>query len=561
MPVYNEEAAIGGVLEKWVGALDRIGLDYVIRPYNDGSKDGSLAVMRAAAKRFPTVEVRDKANGGHGHTILTGYREAAADGFDWIFQVDSDDEMGPEKFEELWRSRSEKDFLVGIRDGRVQQLPRKIISLVSRLCVRLFYGRSVWDVNTPYRLMRVSAFANFYRSIPLTTFAPNVILSGLAAKHGLRMFETRVPQHDRTTGEVSIRKWKLLKAAVRSFAQTISYAFGVGLPLWWFVVAALTAVGIRFGFSMMAPTYDYDSYEIVADIVRRGGNVYAETERYNYAPVWFNILALLKTIFGSHLRTGLVLLLSAVDVGIAALLWRKRMSLGAFLFLFSPISAYVSGCHNQFDNFAVLVALCACLLLDAERKQGRNSVWPMLLIGFSLTIKHIFVFLPFWFLFETGTRLRKRLVKCALPLLIFALSFVPYIMQDAAFDGWVKNVILYRSQQNGLSWRLGAGACSMPIFVFGMVFAGFLLKERSWFERFTCYTVVLMLLTPAIADQYYAIPVVYCATHVDVFSLLYNFGFVRVLGWLTSGKGNGFVVLLLAISLLVQQRRASKRRK
>ena len=225
MPVYNEQEAIGPVLEKWHKALAALGVDFTIRPYNDGSKDESLRVMRAAAERLPNVDVRDKPNGGHGHTILTGYREAAADGFDWVFQIDSDDEMGPEKFGELWTRRGEYDFLVGIRDGRIQQLPRKIISLVSRLCVRTFYGKSVWDVNTPYRLMRVSAFRGFYSRIPEKTFAPNVILSGLAARHHLRSFETRVPQHDRTTGEVSIKKWKLLKAAMRSFMQTISFAF------------------------------------------------------------------------------------------------------------------------------------------------------------------------------------------------------------------------------------------------------------------------------------------------------------------------------------------------
>ena len=224
MPVYNEQDAIGPVLEKWSKAMDALGVDYVIRPYNDGSKDNSLAVMKSVARDLPSVDVRDKANGGHGNTILTGYREAAADGFDWIFQIDSDDEMGPEKFGELWAKRCDYDFLVGIRDGRVQQLPRKIISFVSRLCVRIFYGKSVWDVNTPYRLMRVSAFKGFYAAIPLTTFAPNVILSGLAARHGLRCYEIRVPQHDRTTGEVSIKKWKLLKAAARSFGQTIRFA-------------------------------------------------------------------------------------------------------------------------------------------------------------------------------------------------------------------------------------------------------------------------------------------------------------------------------------------------
>ena len=224
MPVYNEREAIGPVLVKWSRALDELGIDYVIRPYNDGSKDDSLAVMRDCARTLTHVEVRDKPNGGHGHTILTGYRDAINDGFDWIFQIDSDDEMGPDGFAGLWNKRENHDFLIGIRDGRRQPLPRKIMSFVSRLCVRIFYGRGVWDVNTPYRLMRVSAFRDLIFRIPHRTFAPNVIISGLAAAYGLRSFETRVPQHDRTTGEVSIRKWKLAKAAMKSFTQTIAFA-------------------------------------------------------------------------------------------------------------------------------------------------------------------------------------------------------------------------------------------------------------------------------------------------------------------------------------------------
>jgi glycosyltransferase involved in cell wall biosynthesis len=225
LPVYNEEAVVGDVLWKWDEELGRLGIDYVIRPYNDGSKDESLRVMRDFANAHRRVEVRDKANSGHGPTILTGYRDAVRDGFYWTFQIDSDDEMGPEKFGDIWSRRGDYDFLVGRREGRVQALSRKVVSLFSRLCVRMFYGKSVWDVNSPYRLMRVSAFKEFYDAIPITTFAPNVILSGLAARHHLRCFEIQVPQHDRTTGECSMRNWKLLNAAVRSFIQTISFAF------------------------------------------------------------------------------------------------------------------------------------------------------------------------------------------------------------------------------------------------------------------------------------------------------------------------------------------------
>ncbi|MBQ3387943.1 MAG: glycosyltransferase family 2 protein [Thermoguttaceae bacterium] len=224
IPVYNEEACIVSVLEKWVNELDRLGINYRIDAYNDGSKDNSLKVMREAEPRFGgRVRIHDKPNGGHGNTILTGYLAGCGEA-EWIFQIDSDDEMGPESFSKLWEKREDYDFLVGRRDGRRQPLPRKVMSAVSRLTVRLFYGKSVWDVNTPYRLMRASAFAPIYRLIPLTTFAPNVIITGMAAKRRLRSFECPVPQRDRQTGEVSIKKWKLVKVSLKSFRQTIGFA-------------------------------------------------------------------------------------------------------------------------------------------------------------------------------------------------------------------------------------------------------------------------------------------------------------------------------------------------
>ena len=225
MPVYNEAEAIGPVLKKWMAMLDTLGIRYRIRAYNDGSKDATGKILAEVAEASGgRVLAVDKPNSGHGPTILRGYREAAEDS-EWVFQIDSDDEMGPESFPELWAKREDYDFLVGRRDGRRQPLARKVVSFVSRLSVRLFYGKGIWDVNTPYRLMRAEVFAPFYAQIPDDTFAPNVILSGLAARHRLRLLEIPVPQHDRTTGEVSIKKWKLLKAAARSFAQTILFAF------------------------------------------------------------------------------------------------------------------------------------------------------------------------------------------------------------------------------------------------------------------------------------------------------------------------------------------------
>ena len=225
--VYNEEGAIAAVLDKWLSMLDRlVDVEYRIHVYNDGSKDKTKEILAQYEKgRENKLVVHNKPNSGHGATILLGYQENSRN-YDWLFQVDSDDEMGPELFPDLWARRSNYDFLLGIREGRKQALARKIISFVSRLVVRVFYGKkTVWDVNSPYRLMRSKAFHEIYQKIPRDTFAPNVIISGMVAKCELRYYQQMVPQRDRQTGEVSIKKWKLFKAAVKSFWQTINFAF------------------------------------------------------------------------------------------------------------------------------------------------------------------------------------------------------------------------------------------------------------------------------------------------------------------------------------------------
>ncbi len=225
VPVYNEEEAIGQVLTEWCGLLDHMGMRYQIYAYNDGSKDGTAQVLNDAAVAHPgKVVAINKDNEGHGPTILRGYRDASAR-CQWIFQMDSDNEMGSATFPKLWEARAEKDFLLGQRDGRQQPLPRKVISWVSRMVVSIFYGKSIWDVNAPYRLMRAEKFAPIYQAIPADTFAPNVIISGFVGRHKMRFQEFEVPHQDRQTGEVSIKKWKLLKAAMRSFKQTICFSF------------------------------------------------------------------------------------------------------------------------------------------------------------------------------------------------------------------------------------------------------------------------------------------------------------------------------------------------
>jgi dolichol-phosphate mannosyltransferase len=222
VPVYQEEGAIAGVLADWSATLRSLAIDYRLRVYDDGSRDGTAAILDAHARADDRVEVVHQENRGHGPTILRGYREAESA---WVFQVDGDGEMPAAAFASLWEHRDAYDLLVGDRRDRQSSPVRRLVSASSRLMVRLAFGRGPRDVNAPYRLWRGDALRPLLAHIPGDAFAPNVLLSGLAARAGLRIFETPVPHHGRRTGRGSLDLRRLTSGVLRSARETLATAW------------------------------------------------------------------------------------------------------------------------------------------------------------------------------------------------------------------------------------------------------------------------------------------------------------------------------------------------
>jgi dolichol-phosphate mannosyltransferase len=225
MPVYNEAECICDVLDDWTGELDRLAITYRLIVLNDGSRDATAEALARCANK-PQIQVINKKNSGHGPTILQGYGIAVQEAR-WVFQVDSDNEIKAEQFKKLWTEREKYDAVIGVRDGRQQPFSRKIISWVSRLVVRMFYGQGVIDVNCPFRLMRTEVLKQILQQIPSNTFAPNVAISGFFALRKVGLLNQPVRHTNRQTGEVSIKKMKLLKAAAKSFLQIIQIRLGI----------------------------------------------------------------------------------------------------------------------------------------------------------------------------------------------------------------------------------------------------------------------------------------------------------------------------------------------
>lgn len=223
IPAYNEVDSIAGVIGEWTAELDRLGIDYLLTVYDDGSQDDTEDVVRRLAASHRRVKVERHPNVGHGPTIMRGYREARAE---WVFQVDSDREVRAAAFEQLWRHRDQYDLLMGRRTDRASPLARRVVTSMARTTIRWLFGARIQDVNTPYRLVRRTVLERMVTRIPGGAFAPNVIMSGLAARDGLRVVEYPVQHHVRAAGVTSLSAGRALRMGWRCLREAIAVRLG-----------------------------------------------------------------------------------------------------------------------------------------------------------------------------------------------------------------------------------------------------------------------------------------------------------------------------------------------
>jgi len=220
MPVYNEQACIVSVVRAWREALAALEIDFVMLIVNDGSTDGTADALEEFADD-QRVRILHQANAGHGPAILKGYRQAVQEA-EWVFQCDSDNEMPPEPFAELWSQRDAYDAVFGHRQGRDQGAARRTLTTGARLAVRLLFGPGVRDANVPYRLIRASRLSPVVERIAPQTFAPNVLIAGALIGAQVRIANVAVPYRARQSGR-STPSWRLCKGAARSLRDILRY--------------------------------------------------------------------------------------------------------------------------------------------------------------------------------------------------------------------------------------------------------------------------------------------------------------------------------------------------
>jgi dolichol-phosphate mannosyltransferase len=218
IPVYNGEAEIERCLLKWTDVL--ADLDYEITVINDGSTDQTGMILDSLAKDRDDHRLRivHQVNGGHGPAIRKGYEIARGK---WVFQADSDNEIEPRYFSEMWEERDEADIVLAEREGRSAGLIRRIITSGEGGLTYLIGRTALKDPNVPFRLIRRNKLLVFCDAVRPDEFAPNVLMSLWALRKDWKIKVISLPHNPIHQSPGSLGGMKLLKGCLAALRGVI----------------------------------------------------------------------------------------------------------------------------------------------------------------------------------------------------------------------------------------------------------------------------------------------------------------------------------------------------
>ena len=211
IPAYNEQDNIKQVVTEWYPIVEKHGNDSRLVVIDDGSTDDTFAILRKMTQSMPQLTALTKPNGGHGATVMYGYKYALDNGADYVFQTDSDGQTLPSEFEPFWISRNKYDITIGYRNKRRDGLSRIFVTRILRLVVYICFRVYVLDANTPYRLMSADTLRENLSFIPDDFFLTNVALSAIYKKRRQKVHFIPISFRPRQGGTNSINIKKIVK--------------------------------------------------------------------------------------------------------------------------------------------------------------------------------------------------------------------------------------------------------------------------------------------------------------------------------------------------------------
>jgi len=242
IPVYNEEINLRELVERCTSTCRTIGKSYEIVLVDDGSRDGSVELIKQASAEHPEiVGVLLNRNYGQHSAVMAGLAQSRGE---VVVTLDADLQNPPEEIPKLLAEIDKGADVVGsVRQMRKDSLFRKLSSALVNKAVQLATGVLMHDYGCMLRAYRRTVVKAMLQCHERSTFIP--VLGNMFAHTTAEVpVEHAKREHDQS-------KYSLLKlinlqfdllTSMTTFPLRLLSLIGGGLAILGFVLAGLLIV-------------------------------------------------------------------------------------------------------------------------------------------------------------------------------------------------------------------------------------------------------------------------------------------------------------------------------
>ena len=205
IPTYNEKENI----EKIIRAVFGLDGDYHILVIEDGSPDGTAAIVKRLQEEFPERlhMIERKGKLGLGTAYITGFKWATEHKYDYIFEMDADFSHNPNDLPKLYEScRNGADLSIGSRycNGiSVINWPigRVIMSYYASVYVRTVLGMKIYDTTAGFKCYKRKVLETIdLDKVKMKGYGFQIEMKYSTYKLGFKIREVPIIFVDRTEG-------------------------------------------------------------------------------------------------------------------------------------------------------------------------------------------------------------------------------------------------------------------------------------------------------------------------------------------------------------------------
>jgi glycosyltransferase involved in cell wall biosynthesis len=198
-PVCNEEPNLGPLLDAALAVAPQLAGDFELILVDDGSRDGSAALLDARRREDPRVRViTHPANRGYGAALRSGLRAARGD---LVFFSDADLQFDLAEIRRLLAHAGEYEIVAGYRAPRRDPWLRRVIAAAWGALVRGLFDLPVRDIDCAFKVFHRSVL----EAIPIQSVGAfvNTEILVRARAAGFRIQQVPVSHRRRRSGRQS----------------------------------------------------------------------------------------------------------------------------------------------------------------------------------------------------------------------------------------------------------------------------------------------------------------------------------------------------------------------